>query len=80
MRNLMLAAAMTSMAVGSPADKGESQKDDGKVALKLRRGYEHKGKTPERLEKRRQNRQRLKAKRNAKKGIYKHKLVYNKKR
>ena len=43
-------------------------------------GYEHKGKTPARLEQRRKNRQRLKAKRNAKKGIYQTKIKYPKKR
>lgn len=43
-------------------------------------GYEHKGKSPERLEKRRANRKRLKAKKNAKNGIYKNKIKYPKKR
>ena len=43
-------------------------------------GYEHKGKTPARLEKRRANRKRLKAKRNAKRGVYQNKIRYHKKR
>ena len=43
-------------------------------------GYEHKGKSPEKLEKRRANRKRLKAKRNAKKGVYANKIKYTKRR
>ena len=43
-------------------------------------GYEHKGKSPEKLEKRRANRKRLKAKRNAKKGVYANKIKYSKRR
>lgn len=43
-------------------------------------GYEHKGKSPEKLEKRRANRKRLKAKRNAKKGIYANKIKYSMRR
>ena len=73
---MMVASAM----LGTNQYTEHEIKDNGKKPLKLTRGYEHKGKSPERLEKRRANRKRLKAKKNAKKGVYAKKITYSKKR
>ena len=71
---LMVASSML-----NSTDYSEKEiEDNGKIALKYRSGYEHKGKTQERLDARRERRKKLKIKRNAKKGIYTRKITYKK--
>lgn len=83
-KKALLKAALPIMVAGAMLGTNQYNeheiKDNGKKPLKLTRGYEHKGKSPERLEKRRANRKRLKAKKNAKKGVYKNKIKYPRKR
>lgn len=74
---LFLASAVLGMSAPYIDKNGEHREIQPKPLV---RGYEHKGKSLERLEKRRANRKRLKAKKNAKKGIYANKIKYPKKR
>lgn len=73
---LMVASSML-----NSTDYSEKEiEDNGKIGLKCRSGYEHKGKTQERLDARREHRKKLKIKRNAKKGVYANKIKHPKNR
>lgn len=77
--NVMLMSMLASMGEYSLESKEYHEPTKCKSREEIA-GYEHKGKSADRLEKRRANRQRLKAKKNAKKGIYQNKIKYPKKR
>lgn len=73
---LMVASSML-----NSTDYSEKEiEDNGRIALKYRCGYEHKGKTQERLDARREHRKKLKTKHNAKKGVYANKIKHPKNR
>ena len=71
---LGLAAALASMGPYSDTNLPKRSSEPKKV------GYEHTGKTEAELEARRIRRQKMKARRNAQKGVYTNKIKYPKKR
>lgn len=74
---LFLASAVLGMNAPYTDKNGEHRELE---ARPLVRGYEHKGKSPERLEARRERRKKFKAKHNAKKGIYAIKIKHSRNR
>ena len=80
-RQLLSSTIAMSLIFGMTSYKMGGRMPENKEPSKPRpQGYEHKGKSPEKLEARKQRRKKFKAKRNAKKGIYEHKIVYKKKK
>lgn len=74
-KKVLIPLIIASSLLNSQTTNHETE-DNGKIALKCRRGYDHKGKTPQELEARRKRRKKLKNKRKAQKGIYDKKIKY----